>query len=195
MMRLEGGEAFDHGVKCYVCRGSGLHYANGETCTRCHGYGAVPAKDCWCGGSTYFKWEVGDKTSFPTPRCLDSAYHDPNATGKPSEIRKLYLAGPMSGRPDCNYPAFNAAACVLRAHGYEVVNPAENGDLGSHYTHLLREDIRLLLDCDGVAVLEEWWESVGARAEVQIAGLLKMPVRTVIAWADEWFAPIPDAGK
>jgi hypothetical protein len=38
---------------------------------------------------------------------------------------KVYLAGPMSGYPGFNYPAFDAAAKHLRAQGYDVVSPAE----------------------------------------------------------------------
>ena len=41
-------------------------------------------------------------------------------------LKRIYLAGPMSGLPDFNYPAFHAAAAVLRAQGHYVENPAEN---------------------------------------------------------------------
>lgn len=38
---------------------------------------------------------------------------------------RLYLAGPMSGIKGFNFPAFHAAAKVLRAAGYIIVSPAE----------------------------------------------------------------------
>lgn len=136
-------------------------------------------RKCWCGGRVVTAaWgEPGEE------RCSNSALHDPHATGRKPEIKKLYIAGPMSGYQECNYPAFNRAAEVLRMRGYEVVNPVDVHVPDSHhYVDLLREDLRAMLDCDGVAVLENWWESTGARNEVNVAGLLKMPVRTVREW-------------
>ena len=38
---------------------------------------------------------------------------------------KIYIAGPMTGLPELNFPAFHAEAARLRAFGYEVINPAE----------------------------------------------------------------------
>jgi len=38
---------------------------------------------------------------------------------------RYYIAGPMSGIPAFNFPAFHAAAAALRAAGYDVVSPAE----------------------------------------------------------------------
>ena len=116
---------------------------------------------------------------------MESKYHNPYATGRRSEIKLLYVAGPMTGYTECNYPAFNAAAADLRAHGYSVVNPVDvNPPEHCHYVDLLREDLRAMIDCDGVATLEGWWESAGARNEVQVAGLLRMPVRSVTEWLD-----------
>lgn len=128
---------------------------------------------CWCGGEV----ALLDK-----PFCVESDMHDPYATGRPERITRLYIAGPMTGYPQCNYPAFDEAEVALLAMGYEVVNPASFGSRGGHYVDLLRDDLRAMLDCHAVATLEGWWESGGARNEVHVAGLLKMPIRTAQEW-------------
>lgn len=33
-------------------------------------------------------------------------------------VRRVYIAGPMTGLPEFNYPAFNACAADLRAKGF-----------------------------------------------------------------------------
>lgn len=40
-------------------------------------------------------------------------------------MKTLYIAGPMSGIPQFNFPAFIAAAAALRALGYTIISPAE----------------------------------------------------------------------
>lgn len=81
---------------------------------------------------------------------------------------KLYLAGPMSGIPDLNFPAFHAEAARLRGLGHVVVNPAELNPTSSDWLECMRVDIRELVMCDGVAMLPGWWNSRGARLERQI---------------------------
>ena len=136
---------------------------------------------CWCGGSISYK-SVADEHPFQ-PMCRDSAYHDPFATGRKTSIHRLYIAGPMTGIPDCNYPLFNDVAEMLRLAEYEVINPAEvSAGQRAHYVDYLREDLRAMLDCDGVALLPDWEFSTGARNEVNVAGLLKMPVKTYNDW-------------
>jgi len=44
---------------------------------------------------------------------------------------KIYIAGPMSGLPEFNYPAFHAADAELRALGHETLNPANNPECDS----------------------------------------------------------------
>lgn len=135
-------------------------------------------KTCWCGGPTV--WSMDKRKDV----CGEVEYHDPFAKGGTpvGEVRKLYIAGPMSGLAQANYPAFNRAAELLEAAGYEVVNPANTELEAAHYVDFLREDLRWMLGCEGVATLDEWEFSTGARNEVQVAGILRMPVRSIGWW-------------
>lgn len=97
---------------------------------------------------------------------------------------KLYLAGPMTGRPNLNFPAFMAAEERLRAAGHDVANPASLQPTveGKAWAEYMRVDLRALLDCEGVALLPGWIESEGAALEVIVARKLGMPRRTVEDW-------------
>ena len=96
------------------------------------------------------------------------------------DLPRLYVAGPMTGLPDYNYPAFDGAAALLASVGYGVENPADNEALfkDRSVAHLVTQ----LLRCDAVATLEGWWNSGGARWEVQTAGILGLEVRPVSEW-------------
>ena len=132
-------------------------------------------KPCWCGAEVI---EI-----FGGYECQASNFHAPYALGL-RPIRMLYVAGPMTGHPECNYPAFMAASWQLRNAGFRVWNPAERVDshVARHYVDLLRDDLKGLLECDGVAILPGWEFSVGARNEVTVAGVLRMPVKPVADW-------------
>jgi hypothetical protein len=97
----------------------------------------------------------------------------------------LYLAGPMTGLPDFNYPAFNSAAGRLRAAGFEVLNPADNKPEIPDWVGYMREAIACLVRADAVAVLPGYGESRGARLETKLAVDLEMSVRPVRAWLTE----------
>ncbi|MBS4077273.1 DUF4406 domain-containing protein [Pseudomonas sp. MBT-4] len=90
---------------------------------------------------------------------------------------RLYLAGPMTGIEDFNYPAFNAMAERLRAAGYDVENPADHGTVdGADWADYMAYDLTRLGLCGQVAVLPGWENSKGARLEVHIARELGMPL-------------------
>jgi hypothetical protein len=97
---------------------------------------------------------------------------------------RLYIAGPMTGYPEFNYPAFFAAARLLDAVGIETINPARSQGREDCKTWLdyMRASLLDLAECDGIAFLAGWGESRGASLEVHIARSLDLPVRSV----DEW---------
>lgn len=83
---------------------------------------------------------------------------------------RIYVAGPMTGLPELNFPAFHAAAAHLRAEGHEVVNPAEiNADPSAGWLECMRADIRELVTCDAIYLLSGWQQSRGAMIEAGIA--------------------------
>lgn len=96
---------------------------------------------------------------------------------------KVYLSGPMSGLPQSNFPAFNAAAAALRGLGLQVVNPAEITPIGAdtpaddapeaehklYWQKCLRADLAALCDCDAIVTLPGWERSSGAHLEVHVA--------------------------
>jgi len=108
-------------------------------------------------------------------------------------MKRTYLAGPMSGIPEFNFPAFNAAAARLREAGHTVFNPAERdierhggvdiskGNATGSQEHAAKEhgfSLREALADDtawickeatAIAMLPGWENSKGARAEWHLA--------------------------
>lgn len=104
----------------------------------------------------------------------------------------IYLCGPMSGRPQFNFPLFDAVTLQLRLQGYDIISPTELDDPatracslaskdgaldaastnGHTWGDFLSRDIKVVVDrCDSIALLDEWELSRGARLEV-FAGIL-----------------------
>jgi len=96
---------------------------------------------------------------------------------EPQSSVKVYIAGPMTGIKDHNYPAFHAAATQLRAEGYDVVNPAEQPyGMGKTWEFYMRLGLQGLLQCDEILMLPGWRNSKGAVLERQVAETLGMTV-------------------
>ena len=84
-----------------------------------------------------------------------------------------YIAGPMTGQPDFNYPAFHAVATTLRAEhpDWDVINPAEkfDGDRSLPWQTYLRAAIQQVAAADVIVLMPGWWRSKGARLELDVA--------------------------
>jgi hypothetical protein len=107
-----------------------------------------------------------------------------NNTSDPTVI---YVAGPMTGYPEFNYPAFDAAERALLDLGYGVLNPTDAEKLNDtgkpqEWAWYMRHALRMVVSSDGLAVLPGWEKSRGALLEVYVAQNLGLPVRPI----DEW---------
>jgi hypothetical protein len=98
-------------------------------------------------------------------------------------MKNWYLAGPMRGLKDYNFPAFDFAAEKLREEGYTVFSPADNDretdNQGPSFDirRALRDDTRwICLYADAVALLPGWENSKGAKAEIALAEALGLTV-------------------
>jgi hypothetical protein len=91
---------------------------------------------------------------------------------------KVYISGPMTGIPEYNYPAFEKAYQYLISKGYDVVSPHHNEIIPEwKWEDYMKKDIRLLSECDAVALLSGWENSRGAKLEVYIANMLNYDVK------------------
>lgn len=123
-------------------------------------------------------------------------------------MAKWYLAGPMTGIPQFNFPLFESEATRLRAAGYDIVSPHEldspavqaaawaspDGSLGSGtiagetWGDILARDVKVVADqVDGILVLPGWVNSRGARLETFVAHLCKKPIH----YASDPTCPVP----
>lgn len=102
---------------------------------------------------------------------------------------KVYIAGPMSGYPNFNFPTFYDVEEALVSMGFDTVNPAaldeaglpegvDEEDLGGVYSKqkFLLRDFRELVHCDGIVLLPDWWVSQGANAELAVARFIGLEV-------------------
>lgn len=106
----------------------------------------------------------------------------------------VYIAGPMTGMPDWNYPAFFETEQQLRDMGHTPVNPAHHDGLtveealanaGTHenpaqpWAYYMRRDLPHVANADALCLLPGWQKSRGARLEVHVANTLGIPLKII----------------
>lgn len=115
-------------------------------------------------------------------------------------MSRLYIIGPVTGIKDRNKPAFDAAQKELEAFGYFTKIPLEF--IPADASH----DLAMLLSINemcapngmdfvlnghvsplyqGVALLDGWEQSEGARTEKLVAEVCGIPCKTVAEWIEE----------
>ena len=141
----------------------------------------------WHGSSNdYARWTFPDPDEFRM--VSEWAKNVPASTGMhwtenepvrlpASRAGRVYLAGPMTGLPELNFPAFTQEAERLRDEGLQVLNPADHGIVdGADWADYLRHDIAGLASCERIHLLRGWTKSKGACLEMTIAKALGMAV-------------------
>ncbi len=114
-------------------------------------------------------------------------------------MKTIYLAGPMRGIAQFNFPAFMEATARLRSEGHRVFSPAENdqdklgddfgvdnatGDIGEatkeegfSLRDALKDDLSWICDnATHIALLPGWENSNGSKAEWSLAVALDLGI-------------------
>lgn len=115
------------------------------------------------------------------------------------EVGRIYIAGPMRGYPEFNFPAFHEAARRWRAEDWVVFSPAER-DNEKHGTDIskgnqtgdeeqaakehgfslrdaMKDDMSWIAEhATAIHMLEGWEKSFGARAEHALAVALGLDI-------------------
>ena len=109
------------------------------------------------------------------------------------QSRRVYISGPMTGYPGCNFAAFNDAAKRLADAGWQVLNPADNfgGRMDLPREAYLRLDLAMLAQSDAVAMLPGWERSRGAKLEYTVARELGCAVIDAVTLQPLESAPMP----
>ena len=126
-------------------------------------------------------------------------------------MKTYYLAGPMSGIPQFNFPMFHRVAALLRGQGRVIWSPAEhdspavqnaamkskdgtldaNGKIaGETWGDILAKDVKVVADTvQGIIFLPGWERSRGARLEAFV-GLLQKDFE-FLRWDESAGNPVP----
>lgn len=84
---------------------------------------------------------------------------------------KVYISGAIAHYDmEERKEAFSDAEMRLQSMGFNPVNPFKNGlPDEAHWREHMRADIRLLLDCEYIYMLQGWELSKGAKLELDVA--------------------------
>lgn len=94
--------------------------------------------------------------------------------------KKIYISGAIEGMPDKNMDAFLTVANYITSINSAPINPHVLGlqitKKNPSWEDYMKNDIRSLVDCDAVVVMDGWETSKGVAVEVFLAQQMKIPV-------------------
>lgn len=89
------------------------------------------------------------------------------------EKLKVYISGPITDNPHFKED-FAEAEEILKAFGFDVVNPAKEQPEGWTWVDYMKRDLKQLLDCDAIYLIKGFEKSKGSMLELRISKALKM---------------------
>ena len=104
-----------------------------------------------------------------------------------SPRRRVYIAGPMRGIPEYNFPAFDRASEAAARFGFIPVSPADlDREMGFNESRdvptpadlraMIVRDVVELSKCDAIALLPGWERSSGVAVELAVAKFLGLEI-------------------
>lgn len=108
-------------------------------------------------------------------------------------MKKIYIAGPMSGYPEFNFPKFYEVERTLQSEGWHVFNPANKEDEAEISKHISYDtgdasnlmkngfnfrgayswDVLKVIEANAIYMLKGWEASPGATGEHAVAVAMK----------------------
>lgn len=100
--------------------------------------------------------------------------------------QNIYISGPMANIKNNNFDKFFEIEDELYKEGYNVINPARLSTFLSLKNRRELEDIprkefmiwdiKAILECDCIYMLDGWWDSEGAMLEFEIAKTIGLKI-------------------
>ncbi len=115
---------------------------------------------------------------------VDADLRPISLNGKIKRPRTAYVAGPMRGIPQYNFPAFDSARDRLVAAGWNAISPADldrahgfdgiKGKVPEKRDCIERDVLAIIRQCDTIALLPGWTKSKGSAVEVALGIFLDL---------------------
>ena len=88
---------------------------------------------------------------------------------------RIYVSGRIKDYPGY-LEHFEKGCNFVMAAGHDPVNPCELTDEELSYEEYMKLDIKHLIECDAIYMLEGWERSVGARCEHMVAAMCGLEI-------------------